>query len=168
MLRTSSQDASNSAPAEALYVLFIGGNDVADAVRALPCVPTGATGVQVIMTLYEAGARNFLIINSPVIGLTPSFYPSLNIPAASGYAACFSLLYNFGGLHGFTTGQSGSDQTVPAFLRNDDKPGTPVQGSPSASRRMAATVSPAQPPGASTRTAGRSPRQESQARGTRR
>ena len=105
-------DANYSAPADALYVVFIGSNDVADAVRALPCDQTGLTSVQQIVggaltslqdniiNLYLAGARNFLVINSPDLGLTPAFNPPLNIPQASGYGSCFSLLFNYGTLPG--------------------------------------------------------------------
>ncbi|MGD8631383.1 MAG: SGNH/GDSL hydrolase family protein [Gammaproteobacteria bacterium] len=105
-------DVNYSAPADALYVVFIGGNDIVDAVKTLPCDPTGLTSVQVIVggalnalneniiTLYLAGARNFLVVNSPDLGLAPAFNPPLNIPQAAGYATCFSLLYNFGTLPG--------------------------------------------------------------------
>lgn len=97
-------DVDYSAPGNALYVIFIGGNDVVDAARALPCDPTGSTSVQVIVggalssvgnnitALYRAGARKFLVLNSPDLGLTPAFNPPLNIPVASGFASCFSLL----------------------------------------------------------------------------
>jgi outer membrane lipase/esterase len=105
-------DANYSAPADALYVVFVGSNDVADAVRALPCDPTGLTSVQQIVggaltslsdnivNLYLAGARNFLVVNSPDVGLTPAFNPPLNVPQASGYGSCFSLLFNYGTLAG--------------------------------------------------------------------
>lgn len=105
-------DANHRAPADALYVLFVGGNDITDAVQALRCDPAGLTSVQVILggaltslrdnviALYQAGARNFLVLNSPDLGLTPAFNPPLNIPAASGYGTCFSLLFNFGTLAG--------------------------------------------------------------------
>ena len=42
-------DVNLSAPDDALYAVFVGGNDVADAVRAFPCDPTGVTSVQVII-----------------------------------------------------------------------------------------------------------------------
>ncbi|HYQ72146.1 MAG TPA: SGNH/GDSL hydrolase family protein [Gammaproteobacteria bacterium] len=106
-------DTNYSAPEDALYALFIGGNDVTDAVRVLQCDPTGLTSVQVIVggaltsvgnhmvALYQAGARKFLVLNSPDIGLIPSFNPPLNtIPGAAQAATCFSLLYNFGTLAG--------------------------------------------------------------------
>jgi phospholipase/lecithinase/hemolysin len=105
-------DANHSAPADALYVVFVGGNDVVDAVQALLCDPTGLTSVQQIVggalvslqdniiNLYLAGARNFLVINSPDLGLTPAFNPPLNVPEAAGYGSCFSLLFNYGTLAG--------------------------------------------------------------------
>ena len=105
-------DTNYSAPGDALYAVFIGANDVADAVRALPCDPSGVTSVQVIVggaltsvgnniaELYGAGARKFLVFNSPDLGLTPAFNPPLNNPVAAGFATCFSLLYNFGTMPG--------------------------------------------------------------------
>ena len=101
-------DVNMSAPGDALYALFIGGNDVADAVRALQCDPTGATSVGVIIggaltsvrdniiALYFQGARKFVVLNSPDLGLTPAFTPPLNSELASFFGSCFSQLYNFG------------------------------------------------------------------------
>jgi outer membrane lipase/esterase len=121
-------DLNYSAPEDALYVIFIGGNDVADSVRALPCDLTGLTSVQIIggaltsvanniMTLYGAGARKFLVINSPDLGLVPAFNPPLNIPQASGYATCFSLLYNFGSLPGSPVPAAcGFPQVIPGLV----------------------------------------------------
>ena len=109
-------DVNLNPPADALYVIFIGSIDVADAVRALQVDPTGATSVGIvtdavvavrdsIVALYNVpgvlgGARKFLIVNAPDLGLTPAFNPPLNIPAAAGYGTCFSLLYNLGTLSG--------------------------------------------------------------------
>lgn len=105
-------DVNLSAPGDALYTVFIGGNDVADAVRAFPCDPTGVTSVQVIIggaltsirdnivALYTQGARKFVVLNSPDLGLIPAFNPPLNVPQASGLGTCFSLLFNFGTLEG--------------------------------------------------------------------
>lgn len=102
------QDASG----DALYALFIGGNDVADAVRALGCDQTGAISVQAIIggaltsvrdniiALYTQGARKFVVLNSPDLGLTPAFTPPLNSELASFFGSCFSQLYNFGTLGG--------------------------------------------------------------------
>ena len=101
-------DVNSEAPGDALYAVFIGGNDVADAVRVLPCDLTGVTSVQIIggalasvqsniTNLYIAGARNFVVMNVPDLGLAPAFNPPLNnVPGASGAGTCFSLLYNFG------------------------------------------------------------------------
>lgn len=105
-------DVNLSAPRDALYAVFIGGNDVADAVRAFQCDPTGLTSVQVIIggaltsirdniiALYTQGARKFVVLNSPDLGLIPAFNPPLNIPDASGAGTCLSLLFNFGTLEG--------------------------------------------------------------------
>jgi len=104
-------DFNYSAPADALYVVFVGGNDIVDAVKALVCDQTGVTSVGIvgaalssvsdnIAALYMAGARKFLVLNTPDLGLTPAFNPPLNIPQASGFGSCFSLLFNFGTLPG--------------------------------------------------------------------
>lgn len=103
-------DVNYSPSVDPLYVLFIGGNDVVDAVKALQDDPTGATSVGIIVealtsiagsvqTLYNSGlgAREFLVFNVPDLGLTPSFNPPLNIPEAPLYGACFTLLFNLGG-----------------------------------------------------------------------
>ncbi len=105
-------DVNQEAPGDALYAIFIGGNDVADAVMAFPCDPGGLTSIQTIIggalssvqsnitDLYIAGARNFVVMNVPDLGLAPAFNPPLNIPEASGAGTCLSLLYNFGTLPG--------------------------------------------------------------------
>jgi phospholipase/lecithinase/hemolysin len=104
-------DVNHSAPGDALYAVFIGGNDVADAVRAFTCDPTGVTSIQIIggalasvqnniINLYTAGARNFVVMNVPDLGLAPAFNPPLTIPEASWVGTCLSLLYNFGTLPG--------------------------------------------------------------------
>ena len=73
-------DFRNSAPANALYVIEIGGNDVRDALAALLTGqdPTainvsglGSIGTN-ISSLYAAGARRFLVWNVGNIGLTPA------------------------------------------------------------------------------------------------
>ncbi len=104
-------DVNYSPSADPLYVLFIGGNDVVDAVRALLIDPTGFTSVGIIVqaltsisesvqTLYNysLGARDFLVFNSPDLGLTPAFNPPLNIEDAPVLGTCFSLLFNLGGV----------------------------------------------------------------------
>lgn len=65
---------SNHATADALYVIFGGGNDLADALTtANPAlVSQGVANVtQMVGDLYDAGARNILVVNSVDIGLTP-------------------------------------------------------------------------------------------------
>ncbi len=66
------------APEDALYVILIGGNDVRDArdvadwATAKSIIKTAATNVgDAIESLAQAGARSFLLINSPNIGLIP-------------------------------------------------------------------------------------------------
>lgn len=73
----------NGAPSDALYVVQFGGNDVRDALGAAQDDPSldaslgilfaaadevGAT----IQTLYNAGARNFLVANSPNLANAPA------------------------------------------------------------------------------------------------
>ena len=69
-----------SAPSDALYVIEVGGNDVRDALAALgagqnpaPIIAAGVGAVATnIATLYQAGARRFLVWNVADIGLTPA------------------------------------------------------------------------------------------------
>ena len=99
-------DVNGSASEETLYVLFIGGNDVRDALfvgMQNPMDPTAAvahlglalqeTGYN-LNKLYVAGARRFLILNSPNLGLVPALaaFP----PEARGPATCLSLMFNLG------------------------------------------------------------------------
>jgi outer membrane lipase/esterase len=76
-------DFHGKAPADALYVVFVGGNDVRDALEAFATDPTGTTSVGIIQdalkaiggnlgALYFAGARRFLVANAPDIGLAPA------------------------------------------------------------------------------------------------
>ena len=77
------------APSNALYVVFIGGNDVIDAVQALLAALAGLPSASVetsediiaaavdaigdnINLLIGAGARKFLVVNSPNIGSVPA------------------------------------------------------------------------------------------------
>ena len=99
-------------PADQLYVIFIGSNDIFDALIALLYDPSGSTSDLVIANavyrvgeqierLAMYGAQNFVVLNAPDIGMTPvarlvdemySPIPGYLIAAASGY----SQLYNFG------------------------------------------------------------------------
>jgi phospholipase/lecithinase/hemolysin len=103
---------NSSAPADSLYVIFIGANDIFDAVVALTLDPSGATSALVIQQAIEsvaaevnklsaAGGLNFVVLNAPDIGLTPAiklidamFSP---VPGALVMAATdFSVAYNAG------------------------------------------------------------------------
>lgn len=66
---------NQSAPSEALYIVEIGGNDIRDALLS------GNPGLLAdslnsvfanVSALYQAGARKFLVVNAPSIGLLPS------------------------------------------------------------------------------------------------
>ncbi len=66
------------APGDALYVMFIGGNDVRDArdesdpILAWQTVRAAAVAVREAMSMLAAsGAKKFLVINTPDIGLIP-------------------------------------------------------------------------------------------------
>lgn len=68
----------NDAPAQALYVVFIGGNDVRDArdelnaERANAIVDDAVSEIAAnVQLLLRAGARSLLVMNSPDIGLLP-------------------------------------------------------------------------------------------------
>ena len=77
------QDFHGQGPADALYIVFIGGNDLFDALQALSSDPTGATSAGILqaalasvrsnlLTLYAAGARKFFVPNAPDISLVPA------------------------------------------------------------------------------------------------
>lgn len=98
-------DAAGPVPADALYVVFVGGNDVRDALSALTTDPSGATsGVivqqalgaiyQNLVALYGAGARNFLVANIPNLALLPAV--RAQGPAAQGAAQALTLQFNSG------------------------------------------------------------------------
>ena len=109
-------DVNFSVPADQLYVIFIGSNDVFDALIALLYDPSGFTSdmvvaeaisavVEQIETLRAFGAQHLVVLNAPDIGMTPvarlvdemySPVPGYLIGAASYY----SLIYN-GGLHAY-------------------------------------------------------------------
>lgn len=104
-------DFGGQAPPDRVYVVFIGGNDVRDALVALGADPTGATSQAIledavtaiannIVALAGAGARQFLVLNAPNIGHTPAVRilaggdPTIPIVARQ-----LSMLFN-GGLAG--------------------------------------------------------------------
>jgi phospholipase/lecithinase/hemolysin len=76
-------DFGGAAPQDALYVVFVGGDDLRDALVALASDPSGNTSFGIISAaldairenltvLASAGARRFLVANAPDIGLTPA------------------------------------------------------------------------------------------------
>lgn len=75
-------DFHGHAPADALYVVFVGGNDLRDALEAFAAGQGGTAALILqdalaaiggnILTLYAAGARHFLVANAPDIGLAPA------------------------------------------------------------------------------------------------
>lgn len=76
-------DFGGVAPSDALYVLWIGADDLNDALSALMSDPSGATSAVIIQeavlavasniqVLWAAGARTFLIPNMPNLAITPA------------------------------------------------------------------------------------------------
>ncbi len=98
-------DFGGQAPEHATYVIWIGANDLDDAITALQTDPSGATSVGIIQTalgtiaaniqaLWAAGARSFLIPNEPDLGLTPALQAAG--PAAVGAATQLSEAFDSG------------------------------------------------------------------------
>lgn len=98
-------DFGNKAPSDALYVIWIGGNDVRDALEAAFVDPTLATSFAIleaavlaeaanIGALAVAGAKHFLVLNTPNIGVTPAV--TAFGPQAIGAAMMFGAGYNNG------------------------------------------------------------------------
>ena len=98
-------DAHGVAPARATYVVWIGANDLDDALGALEVDPTGATSGAIlndaltavasnIQALWAAGARSFLVPNMPDFGLTPAL--QMLGPQAVQAGRQLSSLYNTG------------------------------------------------------------------------
>ena len=82
----------------ALYYLEIGGNDVRNAALSGTGAPAVAAGVQAeltaIATLAAEGAKNFLVVNVPNVGIIPEFAqdnPSL-VAAATQYTQQYNQL----------------------------------------------------------------------------
>ncbi|MEX6500717.1 SGNH/GDSL hydrolase family protein [Pseudomonas zhanjiangensis] len=102
-------DVGGVAPADALYVLEMGGNDIRDALLAGPAgagviaealVAIGAN----LDALYAAGARHFLVANVPNPGLAPAVRAlDLLNPGTVQAAGFFAQVFNTG-LEGLLTG----------------------------------------------------------------
>src|SRR5215467_945116 len=95
------QDVAGAAPAGALYVIEIGGNDIRDvAVTQDPSIVLSALGaIQAnIIRLYGAGARKFLVWNSPRAAITPAIRMADAIFPGTAAAVDFITLQYNGGL----------------------------------------------------------------------
>jgi outer membrane lipase/esterase len=98
-------NTGGAAPADALYIVWFGGNDIRDALVAAASDPTLATSQEIITAavtaeaegisqLYAAGARKFLVLNAPNIALAPAV--TSQGPAAVGGALLLSQGFNDG------------------------------------------------------------------------
>ena len=107
-------DVNYSAPSDALYMIFIGSNDIFDAVAALSVDPAGTTSNLVLAqaiasiateigNLASAGGTRFVVINAPDLGLTPAlklvdaaFSAELGLPPGTVIAAAtaYSVAFN--------------------------------------------------------------------------
>jgi phospholipase/lecithinase/hemolysin len=96
-------DFGGSAPPDGAYAIWIGSNDLNDALSALFADPTGETSMEIIQaaveavagsiqTLWASGARTFVILNVPNLAITP-FVRSLG-PEAQFAATQLSAAYN--------------------------------------------------------------------------
>lgn len=90
---------SGAADSNALYVVWAGGNDLraaaGDPGNAGAYIGNALTGVSSAITgLYAEGARKFLVVNMPDLGLTPEAIGGG--PAAVGGATFLSATYNSG------------------------------------------------------------------------
>ena len=99
------RDFSGAAPADALYVVYLGSNDVRDALAALATDPSGATSFAILegalaavrdnlLRLQAAGARDLLVPNVPDLSLVPAV--RLQGPAARAAARALAAGYNAG------------------------------------------------------------------------
>lgn len=102
-------DFGEQVPPNCLIVIWIGGNDIDDALNALADDDTGQTSAGIIQAaatavatnvgiLQAAGAQMFLIVNVPDFGKTPyvQFVGKNLNPAAPGLATLFTSYYNGG------------------------------------------------------------------------
>ena len=117
-------DFSGQTPTEALYVVFMGGNDVRDALAALARDPTFATSLGILnaaltairdnlLTLRAAGASSFFVVNAPDVGLAPAV--RLLGSAAQGAATFLAAQFN-AGLEAILNGlESGSGLNIVRF-----------------------------------------------------
>ena len=109
------RDRGGKAPAETLYIVEMGGNDIRDAMVAYLAAGGGPNGELAagaviqralqsiggnIFALYGAGARKFLVWNAPNLGLTPAIRGLDTVsPGAAFLAAQLSGGFNLGLQH---------------------------------------------------------------------
>jgi len=92
------------APADALYVVEMGSNDIRDALLVDPASEPGPAGVleealtaiaSAMVDLYDGGARQFLVLNGADISLTPAVQQlELAMPGATLYAQLLGYIFN--------------------------------------------------------------------------
>jgi phospholipase/lecithinase/hemolysin len=93
------------APSDATYAIWIGANDLNDALNALAVDPSGSTSLAIlgtavqsvgegIQTLWLSGARRFLVLNVPNLALTPAVRAAG--PGAQAAATFLTQSYNTG------------------------------------------------------------------------
>lgn len=92
------------APADALYVIEMGSNDIRDALLVDPAGEPGPAGVleealtaiaTAMLDLYDGGARQFLVLNGADISLTPAVQQlELAMPGATLYAQLLGYIFN--------------------------------------------------------------------------
>lgn len=98
-------DYNGEADDEALHVIQFGGNDVRDALEVLATtadfIAAGAiietavkSEIELILQLYYSGARHFLVVNVPNIGLTPAV--KLAGPSAVFFSGILGASFNEG------------------------------------------------------------------------
>jgi outer membrane lipase/esterase len=98
-------DSRGTASDEALHIIWVGGNDVRDALEALAIDASGVTSMGIlagalatiqdqIITLTSAGARTFLVANAPNLALTPAV--RLQGPLVQAAAQQLTVAFNQG------------------------------------------------------------------------
>lgn len=101
---------------DALYTVFIGGNDVRKAAQTFDSsyIAEGvATEVGAIQALLNAGAKHLLVINVPDIGKIPEY--ALENPGSSALATSLTLGYNGGLAAALAATVAGSSANIYQF-----------------------------------------------------
>jgi phospholipase/lecithinase/hemolysin len=111
---------SDHADPNALYVIMIGGNDVRNVTGATDpgtgaaAIADGAdTEVAEITTLADEGAKHFLVVNVPNVGLIPEF--AEDDPSRAAFATQLSQTYDTDLAHGLAGLHLGAGATLTDF-----------------------------------------------------